>query len=75
LQSLNACLSKHLKQVGLAGWQPSSRAAGMRNYISQDSEIAGSLPAIFKNKCYFPGEKPVKAVEKAWELGITLDDK
>ena len=47
----------------------------MRNYISQDSEIAGSLPAIFKNKCYFPGEKPVKAVEKAWELGITLDDK
>jgi hypothetical protein len=47
----------------------------MGNYISQDSEIAGSLHAIFLNKCYFPGEKPVKAVEKTLDLGITLNDK
>ncbi len=47
----------------------------MPNYISQDSEIAGSLAAIFENKCYFPVEKPVKAVEKTWELGITLNNK
>jgi len=47
----------------------------MHNYISQDFEIAGSLPEIFKSECYFPVEKLVKAVEKTWKLGRTLNDK